>query len=202
MERRQFSLQHAERPGRPATRSEAKPKAKAPSGDQQRRGRPMKQRPLQRPPVVVTKSKRTVAVVSTAPPPHAPADSRIRAWHADDPERQERERFERKPTLEQMQEAIAAWVYRFRHANDPEVLQRIARQGVARDLTEAAMSHWRIIEGGSTPHIAVYPRKGHWGLMKQGFATLFPGAKAVLTDPKGPPAKFNLWAYIRSLKGD
>jgi len=132
----------------------------------------------------------------------SPADSLIRVWHADDPERQERERFERKPTLEQMQEAIAAWVYRFRYANDPDVVQRIARQGVARDLTEAASSHFRIIEGGDTPHIALYPRKGHWGLMKQGFAMLFPGAKTVVTDRKGPPAKFNLWAYIRSLKGD
>ena len=144
---------------------------------------------------------RRTAVAPPAPR-RALADRRIKTWHADDPERQERERFERKPTLQQMQEAIAAWVYRFRHANDPDVLQRIARQGVARDLTEATTGHWRIIEGGDTPHIAVYPRKGHWGLMKEGFATLFPGTKAVVTDPKGPPAKFNLWAYIRSLKGD
>src|SRR5262245_19488037 len=161
----------------------------------------MQRRLPPRPPIVVTKPSRRRAV-SSAAPRRAPADNRIRAWLVNDPERQERERFERKPTLEQMQEAIAAWVYRFRHANDPDVLQRIARQGVARDLTEAATGHFRIIEGGDTPHIAVYPRKGYWGLMKQGFAMLFPGAMAVVTDLKGPPAKFNLWAYIRSLKGD
>jgi|SRR5262245_22588639 len=156
-----------------------------------------------RPPPVVVITKPTRRSAMTPAKPRLTAQyNRIRAWHADDPERQKQECFERKPTLSQMQEAIAAWVYRFRRANDPEVLQRIARQGVARDLTEAATGHFRIIEGGDTPHIALYPRKGHWGLMKQGFAMLFPGAKAVVTDPKGPPAKFNLWAYIRSLKGD
>src|SRR5262245_5734449 len=154
------------------------------------------------PPVVVIAKPTRRSALTPAEPRRTPPDNQIRAWHADDSERQERERFERKPRLEQMQEAIAAWVYRFRYANDPDVVQRIARQGVARDLTEAASSHFRIIEGGDTPHIALYPRKGHWGLMKQGFAMLFPGAKTVVTDRKGPPAKFNLWAYIRSLKGD
>jgi hypothetical protein len=119
----------------------------------------MQRRLPPRPPVVVTKPTGRSAV-TPAEPRRAPADNRIRAWHADDPEREERERFERKPTLKQMQEAIAAWVYRFRHANDPDVVQRIARQGVARDLTEAATSHWRIIEGGDTPHIALYPARG------------------------------------------
>src|SRR5262245_26958850 len=119
----------------------------------------MKRRVSPRPPVLATKPTRRSAM-TPAEPRRTPPDNRIRAWHADDPERHERESFERKPTLEQMQEAIAAWVYRFRRANDPDVVQRIARQGVARDLTEAAMSHWRIIEGGDTPHIAVYPARG------------------------------------------
>src|SRR5262245_20512755 len=100
----------------------------------------MKRRPPPQPPVVVTRPSRRPYSAPAAPPEprRAPPDRRIRAWNADDRERQEQEQFERKSPREQLEEAITWWVARYKRANDPDIERRIGRQGVGRDLTEAS----------------------------------------------------------------
>ncbi len=99
------------------------------------------------PPIVVTKPRRMTGARTSAesenaarelPRRAAPDKGRIKVWVADDPERQQEERFNRKSQREQLEEAIAAWCARFQRPNDPDVAKRIGRQGVGRDLTEAS----------------------------------------------------------------
>src|SRR5215470_65218 len=123
----------------------------------------MPRRPPPRPPVVeVRKAKRAIMAPGTPAAPVAPRHPArgIRAWHADDHEARERETFERKPTPEQMAEAQSWWLARFQRPNDPEVAQRIARQGVGRDLTEAAMSHMQVVEDARDPRVILRPYRG------------------------------------------
>ena len=136
-----------------------------------------------------------------AEPRHAPPDRRIRAWAADDRERQEQERFERKPTREQLDVAISAWCARFRRPNDPDIERTIGRQGVGRDLTEAAMSHLQVIEDPRDPRIILRPQPGLWSRLKEGLAMQYAASKFVRTDPKAPVG-LRWWQYIRDLQKD
>jgi hypothetical protein len=135
----------------------------------------MRRRTPSRPaPVVEVKPKRKVAAPgalvaprSLAAPRRATPDrGRIRGYNPDDREAREREAFERKPTPEQMAEAESWWQARFQRPNDPEVAQRIARQGVGRDLTEASMSHMQIIEDPRDPRVVLRPNRGLWSRLR------------------------------------
>jgi hypothetical protein len=165
----------------------------------------MKRRPSPRPPpIVVTKpTRRTAAAPAPAAPRRAAPDRKIKIWHAEDPERQERDRFERKTATEQWEEAYTWWDARYQRANDPDVRRQIARFGVARDILEAALSHIQRIKGGGDERWVLRARKGQEGLMDQALHKLLPTTKSVATDPRGtgPPAKFSLLAYIRGLRG-
>jgi hypothetical protein len=73
----------------------------------------MKRSSIARHPLVVTKNKRTATATGTAAPPAVrratPDRGRIRGYIPDDTERQDQERFSRRPEREQLQEVIAAW---------------------------------------------------------------------------------------------
>src|SRR5258705_1327050 len=164
----------------------------------------MKRHPPPRPPVVVTKPSKLSAVPpAAAPPRRAPPDRGIKAWRADDPERQERERFERKTASEQWEEGMTEWIARYQRANDPEVQRQVARFAVARDILQAVLSHIQRIRGGGDERWVLRARKGHEAMMDQALGALLPGAKSVATDPRGhrPAAKFSLLTYIRGLRG-
>ena len=77
--------------------------------------------PPRPPPVVVTKTRRIAAAPAPAAPRRAPADHRIKTWHADEPVKP------RTPTkTEWLQNQVQLWVHRLRTANDPSVLQGAA----------------------------------------------------------------------------
>src|SRR5262245_33376294 len=160
----------------------------------------MKRRPPPRP-IVEVKTKRTI--VAPGAPAARPAPRRaargIRVWRADDHEAREREAFERKPTPEQEAEAKSWWLARFQRPNDPEIAERIARQGVGRDLTEASMSHMQVIEDPRDPRVILRPYRGKWARLKQGLGMQYAASKLIVTHPKAP-AKWNWGSYIRGLR--
>jgi hypothetical protein len=151
------------------------------------------------PPVVVTKPRRST-VAPTAPRRAAP-DRKIRAWSADDVERQEEEQFSRRPDREQIEAAITAWCARFQRPNDPDIAKQIGRQGVGRDLTEASMSHMQVIEDKRDPRVILRPHKGRWSQLKQGLAMQYGHTKLIVTDPKAPKRQ-SWWAYVKDLRSN
>ena len=151
---------------------------------------------------VVKKSRttpRASPIVTPSPPRRATPDrGRIQGWNADDVERQEEEAFHRLPDRDQIQAVITEWVQRFRRANDPEIVDRIAKQAVGRDLTEHSMSHMQIIEGPD-PRIVLRPHPKRWAWLKQGLAMQFPASKKVVTDPRHP-GRAPWWSFIKDLR--
>src|SRR5690349_21779544 len=102
----------------------------------------MKRRPPPRSPVVVTKPSKRPPVAPTTEPRRPPLDRRIRAWSADDPDRLERERIERKSATDKWEEGMEWWKRRHSQANDPSVLDEAARVGVGHAMIDATMSNW------------------------------------------------------------
>jgi len=132
-------------------------------------------------------------------PQRVPTDRKIKAWRADDQERKEEERFYRKPTREQLEDAITAWCARFRHPNDPHIERQIGRQGVGRDLTEASLSHMQVIEDPRDPRVVPRPHGGLWGRLKLGRSMQYSASKLIRTDPKAPVGL--RWCdYIKDLR--
>jgi hypothetical protein len=161
----------------------------------------MKRRPPPSFTRVTKPSKRSAVPSAAAPPRRAAPDRKIRAWSADNHERREEEQFNRRPTAEQQVEAESWWLARFQRPNDQEIAQRIARQGVGRDLTEASMSHMQVIEDPRDPRVILRPHRGLWSRLKQGLSMQYSASKLILTDAKAP-TKWNWAAYIRDLRKD
>jgi hypothetical protein len=130
-----------------------------------------------------------------------PDRGRIRGYNPDDVERQEEQEFNRLTEREQLQEAIAAWCYRFRGINDPEIERRIATQAIGTNLTEHALSHAQVIEDPRDPRIVLRPRAGMWAWLKKGHAMQYPGAKRVTTDPKAPK-RSPWWTFVKDWRKD
>jgi hypothetical protein len=156
----------------------------------------MKRSSIARHPLVVTKNKRTATATGTAAPPAVrratPDRGRIRGYIPDDTERQDQERFSRRPEREQLQEVIAAWCAR--------IERRIATQVIGRDLTDHAMSHLQVIEDPRDPRVILRPHPGRWDWLKRGLGMQYSASKRIITDPKAPKRSSPWWSFIKDLR--
>jgi len=86
-----------------------------------------------------------------------------------------------------------------RHPPPVAPVRRITPE-LARSIAEHSMSHMQIVEGPDK-RIVVRPRQGSgvWVDLKAAFLRQYGAAKTVETNPRGPPARYSFWQFLRDL---
>jgi hypothetical protein len=130
----------------------------------------MKRRPTAPPPVVVTKKRASPA----APPAvRRPTDTKIRTWHADDPQPEPRPP-PSKAYAQLLDAEINVHVARLRLANDPDVVRGAAEKLARRDEAENAMASILALPNHPLgPGYLVVAKKGSFNILGLALKALF-----------------------------